>query len=95
MIRAIIIGALFASPAAAQNCAPVTHVAEQLGTQYGETVQDMGIASNGALVQWWGNAETGTWTVIAVTPDGTACLVASGEGFEHTPTAPAPMGTEG
>jgi hypothetical protein len=78
-----------------QNCGNVLQVSNLLHSEYGETVQDFGIASNGALVQWWGNIDTGTWTIIAVTPDGTACLVASGEGFEHMPTDPAPMGEEG
>jgi hypothetical protein len=93
MIRAIIIGALFASPALAQpQCAPTDAVAANLMGQYGETIQASGIAANGTYVMWWGNTETGTWTVTASNAQGMTCLVAHGDAFDASRQAPAPTG---
>lgn len=88
MRNLILVAVLFATPAAAQNCAPLDQVAQGLTDQYGETVQASGLAGNGAYVMWWGNPETGTWTVTATNPDGMTCLVASGEAFDANRQAP-------
>jgi hypothetical protein len=80
---------------AQQNCAPLDAVVENLTARYGETIQASGISTSGIYVMWWGNIETGSWTVTATAPDGTTCLVAHGGAFDASRQAPAPMGEPG
>jgi hypothetical protein len=85
-----------ATPVAGQQCSrddPVEH----LSRQFGEAVHAVGTAQNGSiLVRVFGNAETGTWTIImsqAAPP--THCIIGAGEGFDVVRTArdPQPQGT--
>lgn len=67
---------------AAPQCAPRDAVLSLLSGQYGETRRGIGLAANHAVMEVFAAADTGTWTITATLPDGTTCLVASGEGFE-------------
>jgi hypothetical protein len=74
-----------AVPAAAQqyrNCAPRAVVIERLATGYSETRQNIGLGSQGAVVEVFANPDTGTWTITVTSPAGVTCLVASGQSFE-------------
>jgi hypothetical protein len=95
MIRAIIIGALFASPALAQsrNCAERERVIERLGGTFGESRQSIGLAANNQVMEVFANLESGSWTVTVTLPSGMTCLIASGMAYENIP--PAPMGERG
>ena len=42
----------------------------------------MGIAGGTAMIELFASADTGTWTITVTTPDGTTCLVASGDQFQ-------------
>lgn len=75
MIVALLTLAQMAQPA----CAPHATVAARLATRFGEAPQFAGLTRDGSLLEAWANRETGTWTLLRVTPDGTACLMASGE----------------
>lgn len=83
-------GAAFAQ---AQQCAPYGALATLLSDQYGEAVIWQGQASATVIMQLWSNAESGTWTFVAVAADAPACMLASGQGSESI--APPPAGTEG
>lgn len=68
--------------AQAPNCAPHAVVMTNLAARYGETRQMIGIAANTAVIELWGNLETGTWTLTVTLPDGPTCLAAAGEALE-------------
>ena len=71
------------------QCAPRTDVLTALATKYGEARRGIGIAGQNAVMELFVNPSTGTWTIIATTPDGKTCLIASGSNFEGT-SDPAP-----
>lgn len=83
---------LLAAPAVAQepNCAPRTVIAASLTQKYGEVQQFAGIAGDGMLIEAWANPETRTWTLLRVSPNGTACFV--GEGDNWTVAMPRKKG---
>ena len=76
---------MLASPAWSQNrnCEPREAVAERLADRYGETRQSVGLGANGAMVETWASAESGSWTITVTMPTGITCLVASGQNFER------------
>ena len=52
-----------------------------LAEKYGETRQSLGISANNTVMEVFA-AEAGSWTITATDPQGSMCLVASGEGDE-------------
>jgi hypothetical protein len=76
----------------APQCGPRAEVTAQLAERYGESRRAIGIAANTALVELFASDQTGTWTITVTGPDGTACLVASGEAFEAIAEAPSRPG---
>lgn len=88
MIRLALAALVAATPAIAQECAPIDQVAEMLTGQYGESVMSEGIAANGGLIQFWANTDTRTWTMIVVLPSGVSCLIASGSDYSETTPEP-------
>lgn len=76
--------ATVAIPATAQQqqCAPYESVVTQLADGYQEQLRTLGLAANGAVVVQFANEETGTWTILVVSPQGIACLIASGENWQ-------------
>ncbi len=89
MTRLAIILALFASPAFAQsNCGPRSTLVTALLDTYGETVQGLGMAANGAVMEVFASDKTGTWTVAVTLPNGLVCLVATGSDYERVAAKP-------
>lgn len=79
-----------APPAAAQQrayCAPRALIAERLTTDFGETLEGIGLQSPRHLVEIWAAPGTGTWTIFVTRADGIACVVASGEFWQDKPAA--------
>lgn len=66
---------------AQQNCGPVENIFASLSSQYGERPVAMGLSSQ-VQIQVWANESTGTWSIVVVSPNGGACLVAEGENYE-------------
>jgi len=77
----------------APQCAVHAVVVETLAQSYGETRRSQGIAANNTLMELFASDATGTWTLTVTTPDGTTCLVASGEGYDAVAARPIPKGT--
>lgn len=77
--------ALLASPAFAQNvnCGPRSTVVTSLLDKYGEQVQGIGLAANGAVMEVFASEDTGTWTVAVTLPNGMMCIIASGQSYER------------
>lgn len=66
-------------------CAKHSDVIAHLRNVFGEHLIGSGLA-NGGLVFELHVGQTGSWTVIATTPQGMSCLVATGEAWEPRPT---------
>lgn len=72
-----------AAPAQGIPCAPRERVLEALIDRMGQTRRAAGQGAGGALMELYAGAEGG-WSVILHLPDGRACLLANGAGFEAT-----------
>ena len=99
-LAALCIGALVlaaaapARPAGAEQAAPANprlpchdyvKMAEHLGAKYAEKPVAFGMQSNGNLLQVFASPDTGTWTILSVSPKGTSCIVAAGKSWEDMP----------
>jgi D-aminopeptidase len=67
---------------AGANCADRSVVLNELASKYNESRRAMGMVGNAVMMEMFASGDTGTWTLIVTTPDGTSCLVASGTGYE-------------
>ncbi len=67
---------------AAGQCAPRAGVLAALSQKYGETRRGIGMAGDAQLMELFASAATGSWTITVTLPDGTTCLVATGQAFE-------------
>jgi predicted methyltransferase len=68
--------------AQSQPCAQRAKVIERLAEKYGETLQSVGMQSNNGVLEVYASEETGSWTILVTSPDGTACLIAAGQMWE-------------
>ena len=80
-------------------CARLDNLAGFLEQTYGERPVSVGLQSNGQLLQIFASDAGASWTAVATTPAGTACVVATGRHWEqadgtvaeaHTPAAARP-----
>lgn len=75
---------VFGQPSA---CAERAKVVERLTSDYGETVQSMGLGANNGMMEVFASEETGSWTITVTLPSGQTCLIASGQHFEKIKAA--------
>ncbi len=90
MRKFLITTAVIFAPVLAQAqmvCGDRAIMAHLLAEKYGETRQGSGLAGPGALFEVWTSSATGTWTILKATPNGLACVVASGTGWRDEPVA--------
>lgn len=66
-------------------CTRPDHLAGFLEQAYGERPVAAGLQSNGQLLQVFAasGADGGSWTAVATSPAGTACVVATGRHWEQ------------
>jgi len=78
------------SPSAAQQttCGQRGEMELALSTRFGEIPFSTGTAGQN-LVKFYVNPSTRSWTAIAVTPNGGACIFAAGNDFEPVSAANA------
>ncbi len=69
----------FSQPA---NCGARASVLEKLTQKYGEARRGIGLAANNSVIEVFASETTGTWTITVTTPNGTTCLIASGQAYE-------------
>lgn len=88
--------AIMATTASAQqnDCAQRSEMVKRLFTTYGETLRGQGLDRRGALVEWFANEESGTWTLFGSTPEGVSCFVSSGQNWEQMAAALPPQGSK-
>ena len=67
---------------AAPQCDSRDRVTALLAEEYGETRRAVGIAGEGAVMEFYAADATGTWSITVTLPDGLMCLMASGAGYE-------------
>lgn len=64
------------------QCGPALGLLAQLATKWKERPMFIGVSKDGkSTTRIYANPETLTWTVLALFQDGTACVLASGEGI--------------
>ncbi len=84
-------------PAHASNCAKRDLVVERLKSHYSESFAGGGLQvsrSKQSVVEVWASEKTGTFTVILTTPEGLACIVATGTDWYQAHLLNEPEGTE-
>jgi hypothetical protein len=81
----------FAMPAFADTkCGGYADMAAALSKEFGEAQRFVGIDSRGLITVLFFNAETSSWKVLFVAPDGRACVIAAGVNGEFVaPGSPA------
>ena len=77
MIRLALTLAVLPAAVHAIPCAERAELVERLAADYGEQRIGAGLAQD-ALTELYTNAETRSWTLLLVLPDGRACLLGSG-----------------
>ena len=77
---------------AGANCAERSVVLAELAGKYQETARAMGMAGTTAVMEMFASDDSGTWTLTVTTPDGTTCLVASGNGYQALAEDLPPVG---
>lgn len=82
---------LGAAAAAQGLCGPADRLRGRLAAEHGEARVVAGLAG-GQVVELW-LAPAGGWTLLAVGPDGIACLVGAGQAGSLVP--PRPAGRDG
>ncbi|WP_339109030.1 hypothetical protein [Thioclava sp. GXIMD4216] len=65
-------------------CGKRADIVVELANRYQETRRSTGIAANNTLMELFA-AESGSWTLLATTPNGTSCLIASGLNYKSAP----------
>lgn len=69
----------FSQPA---NCGARASVLEKLTKKFGEARRGIGLAADNSVIEVFASDATGTWTITLTAPDGTMCLIASGQAYE-------------
>lgn len=59
-------------------CLPHGKMADMLDQRYLEQPVSAGLEASGRLLEVFATADGGTWTLVMTTPNGLACVVASG-----------------
>jgi hypothetical protein len=70
-------------PPSASLCGPRADIVAVLRQRWQEVQVSMGLQPDGRLVETYASA-AGGFTVLLTSPDGTSCMVSSGEGFRLT-----------
>lgn len=88
-MKAIITAAILAAtPAAAQQCGPVDVVRVGIAAGHGQTLDGIGWTAGGAAMEVWTDRARGDFTVLIVSADGVACVMARGAGWTVDRTPP-------
>ena len=85
-------GAMLAAP---PQCGGTSEVMAGLSARFGETNRWFGVLPNGQVLSITANPDGSTWTALGVQPDGTACILSSGESWAEGDMPLPPAGREG
>ena len=70
-------------------CGNHTAISRALEDKFGDVRVGVGLIGNSAMVEMYA-ADRGSWTFLMTRPDGTSCIIASGDSWE---TMPPPIGS--
>jgi len=89
MIRTIVLAMAFLlvsqAVLAQVPCGKRDNIIKWLSANYKEVPIATGVSSKGSLIEVLSTYDGDTWTVIVTSPDGTSCLIASGQGWRAKP----------
>ncbi len=91
----LILGMAAIGPPEAQAqmaCGTRDSVITKLGEKYGEVRRGGGLAGQTAIFEIWASEATGTWTILKTAPDGMACIMAVGDGWQDDANEAIPAG---
>lgn len=66
-----------------RHCAKRDTVVERLAEKYGESRQALGLGTQGAVVEIFASESSGSWTITVTMPNGSTCLMATGQAYEE------------
>lgn len=91
-VGALILAAGQAFAQSPRNCGDRDSIVARLAEGYGESRKSIGLGTSNRVVETYANAETGSWTITVTMPNGTMCLMASGQAFEALDEELTPAG---
>ena len=74
-------------------CGARDSVVAALGEKYGEIRRGGGLAGPTAIFEIWASEATGTWTILKISPDGMACIMAAGDVWQFDVGKLTPAGS--
>jgi hypothetical protein len=69
------------SASAQSQCGPRQELVKNLGEKYKESPVGRGLTQPGQVLELFAS-QSGSWTMVVTTPNGTSCLIASGENWD-------------
>ncbi len=90
----IMLTALPRSADAQFQCGAPAEIVSALSERFGEASAARGVTAGGRLLRLF-VSEAGTWTILIVLPDGRACVVGHGDGWQRNPALPVVPRTNG
>lgn len=82
-----------AAASAQTTCGLRARIVEVIEERYDEHQRLVALSAGGVVVEFFANAETGSWTYLVTRPDGVACVLAAGDAWDFVAEAPpAPKG---
>ena len=69
-------------------------IVEQLSGTHRETRKGSGLAGQSVLFELWASDATGSWTILKTSPNGMACIMAVGEGWQGDKPVFTPAGLQ-
>lgn len=63
------------------SCAARDHIVDQLGEQFQESQQAVGVVGEDAVLEVY-SSPSGTWTIITTDTAGNSCIMAAGQGWD-------------
>ena len=70
------------------HCEPWEDIARKLESKYQEAINSWGLSKEGDwIMELWVSEEKGSWSLIQRALDDSACIIASGQGWEVLPQA--------
>ena len=83
LVLSVVAGSNFANAAQPNpSCTDRESAVSHLAQKYREKPVALGLASNGGIIEVLTNDAGSIWSIIVTMPDGTACMIATGEHWE-------------
>ncbi len=72
-----------AADSPAPTCGGYESLRVMLDERFGERPSSSGLADDGTIMLVFAAPGAATWTMVTLAPDGTACVLATGQSWEH------------